>query len=83
MIDGILKEVRDLRERNDFLQDRLERAYERMGKLEKDIINTQTNLNIMKNEVKDTSNRLLSIDLLEEGRSYIGSRKRHTYSTYK
>jgi len=93
LLNDLFSEVRELREQNEFMRKKLEKAYERMGKLEKNVINVQThlnlmksevtNLNIVKSEVKYLSNRLLNIDLLEEGRSkYIGNRKRHTYSSY-
>ena len=73
-------ELKYLRDRNTFLEERLEKMYERVGRLEKDIINTSIKANLIKEEVKIVKNRVLNIDLLEEGRSYIGSRKRHTHS---
>ena len=75
-------ELKYLREKNTFLEDRLEKMYERVGRLEKDIINTSIKANLIKEDVKHVKNRVLNIDLLEEGRSYIGSRKRHTHSMY-
>ncbi len=76
-------EIKDIRERNEFLHDKLESMYERTGKLEKDIINTQINVNLQKENLQFVTNRIMNIDLLEEGRSYIGNRKRHTASEYK
>ena len=76
-------ELKYLRDKNTFLEERLEKMYERVGKLEKDIINTSIKTNLNKEEVKKVTNRIINIDLLEQGRSYIGSRKRHTYSNYK
>ena len=76
-------ELKYLRDKNAFLEERLEKMYERVGRLEKDIINTSIKANLIKEEVKNVTNRVLNIDLLEQGRSYIGSRKRHTYSNYK
>ena len=75
-------ELKYLRDRNTFLEERLEKMYERVGRLEKDIINTSIKANLIKEEVKNVTNRVLNIDLLEQGRSYIGSRKRHTHSHY-
>ena len=64
-------ELKYLREKNAFLEDRLEKMYERVGRLEKDIINTSIKANLIKEEVKIVKNRVLNIDLLEHGRSYI------------
>ena len=75
-------EVNELHRKNKFLEDKLEGCNERIGKLEKDIINTSIKSNLIKEDVTYLGNRILNIDLLEQGRSYIGGRKSHTASMY-
>jgi len=61
------------------------RLEERVGRLERDIINTTVKVERTHAENVDMSNKVLNIQLLEEGRSTYVPRRRitHAASTYR
>lgn len=83
LVTNIDEEVKLITQENELMTCKLEMMAERMGRLERDIINTNVRLNNSREEIKILSNRMLSIDLLDEGRSMIGRRVSHTASSYK
>ena len=84
-LENIDEEVKFMIEENELMRSKLEMMSERIGRLERDIINTRVDVNSSREDIKTLSNRLLAIDLLEEGRSnYINKRRvSHTASSYR
>lgn len=83
LVTNVDEEVKLMTEENELMRCKLEMMAERIGRLERDIINTNVLVNNSREEIKVLSNRMLSIDLLDEGRSRMGRRVSHTASSYK